>query len=96
MRAAPRAAGQPGSAWTPLGDGLAASDLVARAHAAGLGVFTWTLRPENRFLPAPCRIGAAAAAHGDWLSFFTAIMRTGLDGVFADHPDLALEARAAL
>mgnify|MGYP000306516611 CR=1 FL=1 len=39
---------------------------------------------------------AAAAAHGDWLTFFTAIMRTGLDGVFADHPDLALEARAAL
>jgi len=96
VKAEPRGAGQPGSPWRPLGGGLAASDLVDRAHAAGLGVFTWTLRPENRFLPAPCRIGAGAAAHGDWLAFFTAIMRTGLDGVFADQPDLALEARAAL
>lgn len=96
VRAEPRGAGLPGSPWTPLGNGLAASDLVDRAHAAGLGVFTWTLRPENRFLPAPCRLGPSASAHGDWLAFFTAIMRTGLDGVFADHPDLAIEARAAL
>lgn len=96
VKAAPRDAGRFGSAWTPLGNGLAASDLVARAHAARLGVFTWTLRPENRFLPAPCRVGTSGSAHGDWLRFFTAIMRTGLDGVFTDHPDLALEARAAL
>ena len=96
VRPEPRGAVRPGSAWTPLGNGLAASDLVNRAHAAGLEVFTWTLRPENRFLPAPCRIGTVAAAHGDWLAFFTAIMRTGLDGVFADQPDLALEARASL
>lgn len=96
VTAEPRDASQPGSAWRPLGDGLAASDLVDRAHAAGLDVLTWTLRPENRFLPAPCRVGAGGSAHGDWLAYFTAIMRTGLDGVFADHPDLALEARAAL
>ena len=96
VRAQPRGAGQSGSAWTPLGNGLAASHLVDRAHAVGLEVYTWTLRPENRFLPAPCRIGTAGAAHGDWLTFFTALMRTGLDGVFADQPDLALEARAAL
>ena len=91
-----RDAGHLGSAWTPLDDGLVASDLVARAHAAGLTVFTWTLRPENHFLPVTCRMGTAASAHGDWLRYFTAIMRTGLDGVFADQPDLALEARAAL
>lgn len=96
VRGEPRGAGRLGPAWRSLGDGLAASDLVDRAHAAGLGVFTWTLRPENRFLPAPCRIGTAASAHGDWLTYFSAIMRTGLDGVFADHPDLALEARSAL
>lgn len=96
VRAAPKEADRPGSAWTTLSDGLAASDLVARAHAAGLSVYTWTLRPENRFLPAPCRIGTAGAAHGDWHTYFSAIMRTGLDGVFADHPDLALEVRAAL
>jgi glycerophosphoryl diester phosphodiesterase len=94
--ASSRGGARSSSAWSPLDHGLEASNLVDRAHAAGLDVFTWTLRPENRFLPAPCRIGAAAAAHGDWLTFFTALMRTGVDGVFADQPDLALEARAAL
>jgi glycerophosphoryl diester phosphodiesterase len=78
------------------GEPPVASDLVARAHAAGLGVFTWTLRPENRFLPGALRIGTAPAAHGDWLAWFRLLMGTGIDGVFADHPDLALEARAAL
>jgi glycerophosphoryl diester phosphodiesterase len=96
VRASSRGRARSSSAWSPLDHGLEASNLVDRAHAAGLDVFTWTLRPENRFLPAPCRIGAAAAAHGDWLTFFTALMRTGVDGVFADQPDLALEARAAL
>ena len=96
VKAEPRGAGQPGSAWKPVGNGLAASDLVDRARALGLATYTWTLRAENRFLPAPCRVGASAAAHGDWLMFFQAVMRTGIDGVFADQPDLALEARATL
>ncbi len=95
-RPEPKGAGRPGSAWTPLGDGMATSDLVDRAHARGLAVYTWTLRPENRFLPSSYRLGSAGAAHGDWLRWFTVLMRTGLDGVFADHPDLALDARAAL
>ena len=82
--------------WRMLDHGLAASSLVARTHAAGLHVYTWTLRAENRFLPAPCRVGTAKAAHGDWLAYFRAVLSTGLDGVFADQPDLALEARAAL
>ena len=96
VRAEPRGAGQAGSPWKPVGNGLAASDLVDRARAAGLATYTWTLRAENRFLPAPCRIGASAGAPGDWMTFFQAVMRTGLDGVFADQPDFALEARAAL
>ncbi|MDO9589800.1 MAG: glycerophosphodiester phosphodiesterase family protein [Microcella sp.] len=96
VKAEPRGAGQPGSPWTSLGNGLAASDLVNRARAAGLATYTWTLRAENRFMPAPCRMPGGAAAPGDWLTWFQALMRTGLDGVFADQPDLALEARAAL
>lgn len=96
VKAAPRGAGQPGSAWRLLDNGLAASDLVDRARAVGLATYTWTLRAENRFLPAPCRLGASGAAPGDWMTFFQAVMRTGLDGVFTDQPDLALEARAAL
>lgn len=67
-------------------------DLVTRAHARGLEVFTWTLRPENRFLPERHRLRAAASAHGDWHAWFAEVAATGVDGVFADHPDLVREA----
>lgn len=73
-----------------------ATDLVDRAHGHGLTVFTWTLRPENRFLSAPFRNGHRKADFGDWAGEFSAIMRTGVDGVFADHPDLAVEVRDSL
>ncbi|NEM92215.1 glycerophosphodiester phosphodiesterase family protein [Galbitalea soli] len=72
------------------------SDLVERIHAAGLDSYAWTLRPENRFLHPAFRRGDDPAAHGDWMTAFRLIMSTGVDGVFADHPDLALRARAAL
>jgi len=72
------------------------SDVVDRAHAAGLQVFTWTLRPENRFLPAPLRRGGEVAGLGDWERWYTSVIRTGVDGVFADHADLAVRARAAV
>jgi len=72
------------------------SDIVERAHAAGLDVFTWTLRPENTSLPGPLRRTGGAAAHGDWQRWYTSVMRTGVDGVFADHADLAVAARAML
>jgi len=76
------------------------TELVARAHEHGLSVFTWTLRPENRYLAAGHRIGSVtgsgAADWGDWRREFELIMSTGLDGVFADHPDLAVAARDGL
>lgn len=75
---------------------LRGSELVDAAHAAGLAVFTWTLRPENRFLAPPYRRGTTRGAWGDWLGEFTRIMRMGVDGVFLDHPDLGLEARRFL
>ncbi|MGR2753078.1 glycerophosphodiester phosphodiesterase family protein [Agromyces arachidis] len=72
---------------------LRGAELVDAAHGAGLAVFTWTLRPENRFLAPPHRRGAARSAWGDWLGEFTRIMDAGVDGVFLDHPDLGIEAR---
>ena len=72
------------------------NDLVERAHAAGLTVFCWTLRAENHFLAPNFRGGVDPAEYGAWRDEFTLIMRSGLDGVFADQPDLAIEARAAL
>ena len=72
----------------------AGADVVARAHAAGLEVFTWTLRPENRFLTAAHRVGTVARDWGDWRSEFAAVLATGVDGIFVDHPDLGVAARA--
>lgn len=72
------------------------TDLVDRAHAAGLTIFCWTLRAENRFLPHDLRLGRSAAAYGNWRHEFAVIMGSGIDGVFADQPDLALLARSAL
>lgn len=65
------------------------SDLVQRAHARGLEVFTWTLRPENVFLNAAHRGRGGKASHGDWRAEWARIVSTGVDGIFVDHPDLA-------
>ncbi len=73
---------------------LATPDLVARGHGLGLQVFTWTFRPENRFLASERRVRASDADWGDWRAEFEALARTGVDGIFADHPDLAVAARA--
>ena len=72
------------------------TELVARAHEHGLSVFTWTLRPENRFLAPAHRVGSAPADWGDWRREFELILSTGVDGVFVDHPDLAVAAREGL
>ena len=71
------------------------TDFVERAHAAGLEVYTWTLRAENKFLAKGMRRGSSARDYGDWLDEFRLILGTGLDGVFADQPDLVREARAS-
>ena len=74
----------------------ATSDVVERAHRAGLDVFTWTLRAENAFLPAEYRIGEAAGDFGRWRDEFATLLATGIDGVFADQPDLAIAARESV
>jgi glycerophosphoryl diester phosphodiesterase len=68
------------------------TDFVDRAHAAGLLAFTWTLRAENKFLARAFQGSGAAAAYGNWTGEFGAILATGVDGVFADQPDLAVAA----
>ena len=73
---------------------VADATLIERAHAAGLLVYCWTLRPENRFLAPRHRIGAADRDFGDWEAEFGVLLASGIDGVFTDHPDLAVEARA--
>ena len=80
-------------AGVSLHTAMVTSAAVGALHAAGLQVWTWTLRPENAFLPPEHRIGEDPAAHGDWRAVWAALLDAGVDAVFADHPDLAVALR---
>lgn len=80
-------------------DGSGATELVQRIRARGLLAYVWTLRPENRFLNAWFRSKAGgsdreqlSAEWGDWRGEFELLLGTGADGIFVDHPDLAITA----
>ena len=64
---------------------LPPTDLVARAHAHGLLIHTWTFRNERHRLVADY----ANNPVNEYLEFY----RLGVDGVFADFPDTAAAAR---
>ncbi|NIJ14934.1 glycerophosphoryl diester phosphodiesterase [Saccharomonospora amisosensis] len=66
--------------------------LVDDAHRLGLAVHPWTFRAENAFLPAELRSSDDPAAWGDILAEYETFLATGIDGVFADQPDIAVEA----
>ena len=68
----------------------AGNTIVPDAHARGLKVFTWTCRPENAFLSAEFRGSGDKGAYGDYEAEWGVIARTGVDGVFVDHPDLGV------
>ncbi len=70
------------------------SALVADAHAVGLAVHPWTVRAENRYLPATLRKGDDLAAHGDVQAVFKTLYAAGVDGVFTDFPRLGVAAMA--
>jgi glycerophosphoryl diester phosphodiesterase len=80
------------------GASLPATDLVARAHDVGLKVHPWTFRNENVFLPLELRRGDPQAADfmrqtGDAGAELKPFLALGVDGVFADFPDVAVAAR---
>lgn len=75
------------------GRSLPPTDLVARAHAAGLLVHAWTFRAENYFLPLELRRGDSPAAHGDLGAELAAFTAAGVDGVFCDFPAAAARVR---
>lgn len=76
------------------GRSLTPTDLVQRAHAAGLKVHPWTFRAENHFLPVDLRRGGDSAAHGDLDAELRQFYALGVDGVFADFPAAAAAARS--
>ena len=69
--------------------------LVRDAHAAGLDVVPYTIRAENQFLPAQYRVGTDPNAFGNVLAELADLFAVGVDGVFADQPDIAVAARDA-
>jgi len=60
------------------------TDLVKRAHAAGLLVHIWTLRAEPVFL--------SPSYNGDFDAEFRQFRDLGVDGIFTDFPDAAYRA----
>ena len=71
-------------------------DLVDRMAEHDLDVWAWTLRPENRFLPAGFRLGSVPSRFGSWHAYWSGLVQTGVAAVFADHPDLAVLTRDQL
>jgi glycerophosphoryl diester phosphodiesterase len=73
---------------TPANELGTPTTFVADAKAAGLKVHTWTLRPENPFLPVSMRKPdlASPAQRGDSIAEITAYLNTGIDGFFTDDP----------
>jgi glycerophosphoryl diester phosphodiesterase len=72
----PTAGGGGGAVFPP-------TDLIARAHARGLLVHTWTFRDDS--FPT----GYPGGPVEEYLAFY----RLGIDGVFSDFPDTAFAAR---
>jgi len=75
------------------GFSLPPTTFVDDAHAAGLAVHPWTFRAENAFLPAELRSSDDPAEFGDLAAELRQFFDLGVDGVFTDHPDLAVAAR---
>lgn len=69
------------------------TDLVDRAHKAGLEVIPWTFRNENSFLPVDYRIGTDEGDHGRAIDEIVVYLKTGIDGFFTDQPDTGVVAR---
>ncbi len=75
--------------------------LVTDAHQAGLVVHPYTFRAENFFLPVDHQVGVGTSApvptdYGRAIDEQITYLRAGLDGLFADQPDIAVVARAEI
>jgi glycerophosphoryl diester phosphodiesterase len=75
--------------------------LVGDAHRAGLLVHPWTFRRESIFLPEEYRQGNPAGpvrpgAIGNFPAELRQFYELGVDGLFSDHPDVAVAIRHEL
>jgi glycerophosphoryl diester phosphodiesterase len=67
--------------------------LVADAHKAALQVHPWTFRNENSFLPADYRSSKNEAEYGNAFAEYKLFFDQGVDAVFSESPDTAIEVR---
>jgi glycerophosphoryl diester phosphodiesterase len=75
------------------GASLAPTSFVEDAHDAGLVVHPYTFRNENQFLPLELRSSPDPNAYGDAIAEYEQFYGLGVDGLFSDNPDTAVEAR---
>jgi glycerophosphoryl diester phosphodiesterase len=81
------------------GCSLPPTTFVRDAHRAGLVVHPYTFRAENEFLPCELKSPPPPAPpgpptrHGDLEAEVRQFFELGVDGVFVDHPDYAVDAR---
>ncbi len=75
------------------GTSLPVTSFVPDAHAAGLLVHPYTFRNENNFLALELRRGSDPAAWGNAIAEYEQFFGLGVDGLFSDYPDTAVEAR---
>ena len=67
---------------------------VAKARNAGLDVLVWTLRNENKHLPANLRSSQGRPnRHGHAREEVARLLDLGVDGVLSDFPEVAVEVR---
>jgi glycerophosphoryl diester phosphodiesterase len=75
------------------GNSLPPTSFVDDAHRAGLLVHPYTFRNENTFLPLELRSSAVPSDYGNAIAEYEQFFDLGVDGIFTDNPDTAVEAR---
>ena len=72
---------------------LPPTTLVRDAHRAGLVVHPYTFRNENTFQPADLQRGTDPKGYGNAFAEDELFFSLGVDGIFTDNSDTAVEAR---
>ena len=75
------------------GRSLPPTTFVRDAHRADLVVHPYTFRNENTFLPLELRSSTDPAAYGNAFAEYEQFFALGVDGLFSDDSDTAVEAR---
>jgi glycerophosphoryl diester phosphodiesterase len=71
------------------GKGRHPARVAGKVQAAGLDLLVWTLRSENRYLPAHLREPGTGATHGRAHREVARLLDLGVDGLITDFPEVA-------